>query len=231
MTKLLALSLAVLLCAAVPARAEDATPQPEVRAMTPEARLLQEEKEAALAPAPDTPSEPPVVVALKEKAAAGDIDAMKELGNMYANGSADTLVDEKEAMTWYRQAAEHADAEAQLYVGDAYDKGRGVPQSSVEAARWYEMAAEQGNAFAMGELGRLYALGRGVETDHTKAYYWLSLADRFGFKEYSGMIAKSAANVNRVEKHRMDKVIPLWEPTEGKKVKKSLKADDFDLLK
>lgn len=231
MTKRIIIAAAALLLAVSPARAEDAAQQPEVRAMTPEARLLQEEKEAALAPAPDAPAEPPAVVALKEKAGEGDIDAMKELGKMYANGSADTLVDEKEAMTWYRQAAEHADAEAQLHVGDAYDKGRGVPQSSVEAARWYEMAAEQGNAFAMGELGRIYALGRGVEKDHTKAYYWLTLADRFGFKDYSDMIPKSAANVNRVEKRRMDKALPYWKPTEGKKDAKNLKADDFDLSK
>jgi TPR repeat protein len=229
MTKLLALFLAMLLASAVPARAEDAAPQPEARAMTPEARIMAADKEAA--EAPDTPAEPPVVVALKEKAEGGDIDAMKELGKMYANGSADTLVDDEAAVKWYMMAAEEADAEAQLFIGDAYEKGRGEPQSSIEAARWYEMAAEQGNAFAQGELGRLYALGRGVQTDHAKAYMWLSLADQHGYKNYSGMIAKSAANVNRVDKVRLDRVIAAWQPQPGKKVKKSLKADDIDLLK
>ena len=37
-----------------------------------------------------------------------------------------------------------ADARAQLYVGNMYRKGRGVPQNGAEALTWYRRAADQG---------------------------------------------------------------------------------------
>jgi uncharacterized protein len=48
------------------------------------------------------------------------------------------------AMRIFRPMAENGDAIAQYYLGDLYDKGRGVPQDYAEATKWYRRSAEQG---------------------------------------------------------------------------------------
>ena len=42
--------------------------------------------------------------------------------------------DDKEAVKWYRLAAEQGDAYAQSNLGVTYEKGQGVPQDHKEAA-------------------------------------------------------------------------------------------------
>ena len=45
--------------------------------------------------------------------------------------------DYKEAVKWYRLAAEQGGAEAQNNLGHMYDKGEGVAQDYKEAEKWY----------------------------------------------------------------------------------------------
>lgn len=59
--------------------------------------------------------------------------------------------------------ADQGDADAQLKLGDAYLRGRGVAQSDAEAIRWFRSAADKGNAAAQYALGSLYAIGKGVK--------------------------------------------------------------------
>ncbi|MEZ8274090.1 tetratricopeptide repeat protein, partial [Vibrio splendidus] len=60
--------------------------------------------------------------------------------------------DDKEAVSWYRKAAEQGYARAQNNLGIMYDEGRGVSQGDKEAVYWYRKAAEQGYARAQNNL-------------------------------------------------------------------------------
>jgi TPR repeat protein len=63
-------------------------------------------------------------------------------------------------------------SDAQLQLGEAYEKGIGIQQSDVDAAHWYLAAAEQGNSAAEVNLGVLYWTGRGVDQDKAEAVRW-----------------------------------------------------------
>ncbi|MGZ8942198.1 MAG: tetratricopeptide repeat protein, partial [Methylobacter sp.] len=78
------------------------------------------------------------------------------LGVMYANGRG-VPKDEREAVAWYRKAAEQGDAAAQYNLGWMYDHGQGVAKDEREAVAWYRKAAEQGDEDAKTRLNRLNA--------------------------------------------------------------------------
>ena len=48
--------------------------------------------------------------------------------------------DYKEAIKWYRRAAEQGNDRAQYNLGLMYDGGYGVPQDYVQAHMWYDIA-------------------------------------------------------------------------------------------
>jgi TPR repeat protein len=81
--------------------------------------------------------------------------------------------DEKEAVKWYRLAAEQGNAAAQYNLSLMYANGQGVPQDDKEAVKWTRMAAEQGYAAAQLSLGVMYANGQGVPQDEKEAAKWM----------------------------------------------------------
>ena len=76
------------------------------------------------------------------------------------------------AVRLWRPLAYLGRADAQYYLGNEYNLGRGVPNDYAEAAKWFRKAADQGHAGAQNRLGVLYALGRGVPKDYTEAAGW-----------------------------------------------------------
>ena len=58
------------------------------------------------------------------------------------------LEDAKEAVKWYRKAAEQGHASAQYNLGVAYEVGEGVLEDDVTAYAWYNIAAANGNGIA-----------------------------------------------------------------------------------
>ena len=78
------------------------------------------------------------------------------LGYMYNFGRG-VREDAREAVRWYRLAADQGNAEAQFSLGLRYVTGRGVPQDDREAVRWWRLAADQGNAEAQDHLERFGA--------------------------------------------------------------------------
>lgn len=72
---------------------------------------------------------------------------------------------------WLPQAKQ-GDAEAQVVVGEIYEKGLGGLADPVLAAQWYRKAAEQGNSSAQINLGHLYEKGLGVEKNLPEALNW-----------------------------------------------------------
>jgi TPR repeat protein len=77
---------------------------------------------------------------------------------------------EGERCMW--RAAEKGVAEAQMWLGVAFqDHWFGVTDET-EALKWFRKAAEQGNPDAEATLGTDYEWAEGVEQDYRKAAYW-----------------------------------------------------------
>ncbi|MYC82424.1 MAG: sel1 repeat family protein, partial [Acidobacteria bacterium] len=58
--------------------------------------------------------------------------------------------DDREAVAWYRRAAEQGLAATQNNLGAMYGSGRGVPMDFVKAYAWLSLAADQGFTSAVG---------------------------------------------------------------------------------
>ena len=69
------------------------------------------------------------------------------LGVMYGRGRG-MPIDYKEAVVWYRKAAEQGHAYAQYELGFMYVAGRGVTQGEVQARKWWSLAAKNGHTKA-----------------------------------------------------------------------------------
>jgi len=84
--------------------------------------------------------------------------------------------DYTECLGWYRKAADAGNADAQLYLGFAYQQGKGVTQDYSEAVRWFRKAANAGDAEAQLFLGRAYNDGKGVPQNYVLAHMWANLS-------------------------------------------------------
>ncbi|MDG1499144.1 MAG: tetratricopeptide repeat protein, partial [Planctomycetota bacterium] len=67
------------------------------------------------------------ITALIERAEGGDTTAQLDLAFAYFQGQG-VLQDYKEAVKWYRKAADQGVADAQFSLGVAYENGQGVLQ-------------------------------------------------------------------------------------------------------
>ena len=82
----------------------------------------------------------------------------------------------KQAVKWWRKAAEQGHAKAQFDIGLMYARGQGVIKGYKQAAKWMHQAAKQGVAEAQGYLGTMYFNGRGVIKNDQTAYMFFLLA-------------------------------------------------------
>lgn len=99
------------------------------------------------------------------------------------------------AMAVWLPDAESGNPKAQLYVGEIYEKGLGVPPDYQKAAEWYRRAADQGYAPAQINLGHLYEAGLGVPRDSRQATQWYRRASGLqgDVAEFSAAPARPAA--------------------------------------
>jgi TPR repeat protein len=65
--------------------------------------------------------------------------------------------------------AENGDKQAQVYVGEIYEKGMGIAPDYAKAAAWYEKAAKQGDIQGLNHSAYLYEQGLGVNKDPVRA--------------------------------------------------------------
>lgn len=136
---------------------------------------------ALLSASAQTPAIDPALLA---KANAGDAAAQVQLGdNARAAGDAiphnPMLSAEyyKQAIAWYRKAADQGSIAGQMHLAALYrDGGKNFSRDMTQAVDWYRKAAEQGDVKAQATLGVLYSVGLGVPHDDVEAYYWLDLA-------------------------------------------------------
>ena len=103
--------------------------------------------------------------------------AMNMFGLIYTLGDEEGLpADYKEALIWFKKAAEMGNTDAMINIGDMYKEGYGVPEDYSEAMRWYKKAAELGDTDAMSTVGDMYKDGKGAERDLSEAMRWFKKA-------------------------------------------------------
>jgi uncharacterized protein len=73
------------------------------------------------------------------------------------------------ALKFWMESAQQGDLEAQVTVGEIYERGLGTQPNYEAAAIWYQKAADKGYSRAFFNLGTLYEQGLGVEADKLKA--------------------------------------------------------------
>ncbi len=88
--------------------------------------------------------------------------------------------DYKQALVWFRKAADQGNADAQFSLGIMYEGSWGVRRDYKQAAIWYRKAAEQGEALAQESLGNAYRDGNGVLKDPAQAVMWYRKAAEQG---------------------------------------------------
>jgi TPR repeat protein/cellulose biosynthesis protein BcsQ len=116
----------------------------------------------------DPTTSPGILTQLEKAAAAGDPNAMVQIGYLYRTGQG-VRQDYAAAKRWYEKAAAAGDSNAMVNLGDLFSSGQGVTRDYVQAMNLYEKAIMAGNSQAMINLGDLYRDGRGVPVDLEKA--------------------------------------------------------------
>lgn len=111
----------------------------------------------------------------RQAAAAGDIEAMNNLGVLYDKGQG-VEPDLGRALFWFAKAAQGGHASGMSNYGRMLDQGRGIAADPVQAARWFDQAARKDQAEAQYNLGLHYEHGRGVARDERAAAAWYSRA-------------------------------------------------------
>ena len=106
--------------------------------------------------------------------------------------------DYKTALQVWLDGAQRGDAKSQMYVGEIYEKGLGVPPDYAAAAQWYRRAAEQGYAPAALSLGVLYENGLGVPRDPKQAAQW------YGRATGATSVAVDASGAGRNDVRRLE---------------------------
>jgi uncharacterized protein len=138
---------------------------------------------------------------LRRAANRGDAFAATALAASYVEQENHT-----EAVRWFRKAAEVGFPDAQVFLGSAYDDGRGVEQDRVEAVRWYRRAAEQGDTTAQSILGANYLMGQGVEKDIPTGLEWYRKAADKGDITAKVLLGTIYANSEYVPMYRWKSV-------------------------
>jgi TPR repeat protein len=104
------------------------------------------------------------------------------VGVAYDRGEG-VLSDPKEALQWYRKAAEQGYGAAEYAVGQLLAAGRGVTRDAAEAVNWFRRGAGHGEPAAEFRLAQEYQAGRNVPRDLVEAYAWFNLAAARGHSE------------------------------------------------
>lgn len=121
------------------------------------------------------------------------IDAALTLGSIYLTGYG-VPQDKKEAVHWYKKAADTGHAPSTVILATLYQNGIGVEQDLKKAASLYKKAAEAGYGAAQYNLARLYETGNGVEQNPALALEWDSHAAQSG---HAGALYEMAVRYDR----------------------------------
>lgn len=125
---------------------------------------------------------------------------MCNLGWCYERGHG-VPQDWKQAVEWYRRAAQAGNTVAMGNLGWCYEKGKGVEKDPAAAVSWYRQGAERGSVRSMYELGRCCQGGIGVAEDLKQALIWFHKSAEVGMPTPWGFWAglmNTASGQNRI---------------------------------
>ena len=111
--------------------------------------------------------------------------------------------EEAAAFAIWKPLADDGDINAQFWLGQMYDLGRGVGKDYAQAALWYRRAAEQGSPVAQHNLARMYELAEGVKVSEyslVAAASWYRRAALQGYKPAQGNLGILYANGRGVKR-------------------------------
>jgi TPR repeat protein len=112
---------------------------------------------------------------MRQRATAGDVDAMRALGLWYRFGRNGLKKDDAQAFPWLKQAADSGDVEAMANVGWMYCHGSGVPINVNRGAARLGQAAALGSDWACCELGNYHKDGIcGYDKDAAEASFYFA---------------------------------------------------------
>lgn len=172
----------------VPKPADTAAPAKPADTAKPADSAAPAAKPAEIVPAttagdPAKPAPPPVVEnqneALRRLAAAGNVDAMEELGRRYIQG-AGVAPDAAEGAKWMLRAAEKGSPRAMFNAGVMYERGFEVPKDMAKAVEWYRKAVAAGVPMAQHNLALLMRDGNGTKADPVGGFEMMRAAARQG---------------------------------------------------
>lgn len=106
----------------------------------------------------------------------GHIESMNELAIILR----DIYRNRKEALCWFKRAADGGNTNAQVYVGYSLYYGEGVRIDRKRAISYYRKAALRGNVGAMCNLGLCYKEGGGVSRNYRMAKRYFMMAAQKG---------------------------------------------------
>lgn len=110
-------------------------------------------------------------------------------------------VEEKfsEAVKQFMEAAEQGSADAQFFLGNCSDEGKGVEKDHAQAADWFAKAAAQNHAAAQYHLGCHYYFGKGIDRNYSQSEYWFRKAAEQDYAAAQFMLGECYANGHGVE--------------------------------
>jgi TPR repeat protein/pSer/pThr/pTyr-binding forkhead associated (FHA) protein len=132
-------------------------------------------------------------------------EAENRLGVRYEKGDG-VDKDEKEAVKWYRKAADQGFALAQYNLAGCYFGGTGVDKDESESVKWLKKAADQGFALAQYNLAGYYFGGTGVDKDESESVKWLKKAADQGLAEAENRLGQCYTNGEGVDKDEKEAV-------------------------
>ncbi len=104
--------------------------------------------------------------------------------------------------------AKGGDVNAQIYVGEIFERGLGREPDYAKAAAWYERAADEGHPVAQINLAQLYEKGLGVNQDPDEAERLYARAFGPGIDDSvgldSGSLDDPAEKIRRLEQSLVD---------------------------
>ncbi|MEZ2330763.1 tetratricopeptide repeat protein, partial [Mesorhizobium sp. RCC_202] len=114
--------------------------------------------------------------------AAGNINAMVDLGWLDEDGKGIPAPDYASARSWFEKAAATGDDQGMNSLGLLDKNGKGIAAPDYASARsWFEKAAAAGNSDAMANLGLLDENGKSIAgPDYTSARSWYEKAAAAG---------------------------------------------------
>ena len=104
----------------------------------------------------------------QEMSASSSFEIPNFLQNLLNANGEGVPEDDREAVKWYRKAAEQGDALAQNNLGLMYANGEGVPEDDREAVKWYQRAVTNPDASEEAvKLATLNLARHGIKPDDT----------------------------------------------------------------